>query len=271
MENKFKSTASKQTTPNEIETIFQQDGFDWLYDYESQTLSIDKIDDSIFENYDTKDFSLGIYGWDKQREIIKIYNLGGELNYPLKLNLKNSFDNFLGLPRFKIVIFEVNTKQIIKSSKDFIMTDKEQQNSLIKMLPSKIGNKVAEVDFNDLEEGPVIYISTDFKTDEGTIPYNSLKKIAKYDPFFCMGFWPTTLKQILEIAVDNQSKPWAQKWFQYISKLDDVYIERGKDGDLQPADNNIQEFKNSITSIVNLFIKERNFDTLVFSEFNKGD
>ena len=48
------------------------------------------------------------------------------------------------------------------------MTDKEQQNSLIKMLPSKIGNKVAEVDFNDLEEGPVIYISTDFKTDEGT-------------------------------------------------------------------------------------------------------
>ena len=86
-----------------------------------------------------------------------------------------------------------------------------------------------------------------------------------------MGFWPTTLKQILEIAVDNQSKPWAQKWFQYISKLDDVYIERGKDGDLQPADNNIQEFKNSITSIVNLFIKERNFDTLVFSEFNKGD
>ena len=65
-----------------------------------------------------------------------------------------------------------------------------------------------------------------------------------------MGFWPTTLKQILEIAVDNQSKP-AQKWFQYRSKLDDVYIER-KDGDLQPADNNIQEFKKSITSIVNL-------------------
>ena len=37
------------------------------------------------------------------------------------------------------------------------------------MVPNRIGNKVAELDFPDLEEGPVIYISTDFKTENGVI------------------------------------------------------------------------------------------------------
>tara|TARA_B100001057_G_scaffold353467_1_gene355345 strand:+ start:197 stop:1015 length:819 start_codon:yes stop_codon:yes gene_type:complete len=271
MESKFKSTATQQTTPSLIETIFQQNGFDWIYDADSKILSITKIENKIFESYSNDNFSIGIYGWDKQREIIKTFNLGKNLVYPLELNLKKSFENFLGIPRFKLVIFDNKTKAIIKSSKDFIMTDKEQKNSLIKMIPSRIGNKVAELDFPDLEDGPVIYISTDFKTENGTIPFNTLKKIAKTNPFFCMGFWPTVLKQILETAADNPTKDWSQKWFKYVSDLDDVYIQENKEGELEPADNDTQSFKNAITSIIKLFIEDRNFDNLVYSEFNKED
>lgn len=271
MESKFKSTATKQTTPGLIETIYQQEGFDWIYDPESRKLSIIKIENSVFENCNEEKFSLGIYGWDKQREVIETYKLGKNLNYPLELNLQKSFENFLGVPRFKLVIFNNKSKEIIKSSKDFIMTDKEQKNSLIKMVPNRIGNKVAELDFPDLEEGPVIYISINFKTENGTIPFNTLKKIAKTNPFFCMGFWPTVLKQILETAVDNPTQEWAQKWLYYVSTLDEVYIQKNKDGFLEPAENDTQEFKNSITSIIKLFIEERNFDNLVYSEFNKED
>ena len=43
----------------------------------------------------------------------------------------------------------------MKSSKDFIMTDKDQKDSLIKMIPQRIGNKIAELDLQDLDEGPL--------------------------------------------------------------------------------------------------------------------
>ena len=68
------------------------------------------------------------------------------------------------------------------------MTDKEQKNSLIKMIPQRIGNKIAELDLQDLDEGPVIYISTNFKNDNGIIPFNTLKKITKENPFFVWVF-----------------------------------------------------------------------------------
>ena len=68
------------------------------------------------------------------------------------------------------------------------MTDKDQKDSLIKMIPQRIGNKIAELDLQDLDEGPIIYISTNFKNDNGIMPFNTLKKITKENPFFCMGF-----------------------------------------------------------------------------------
>ena len=156
MDTQIKLTASSQTTPKEIETIFQQNEIEWIYDYDSKKLSIIKLDESIFSDCNNKEFSLGIYGWDKQREIVKTIILGNDLNYPIDLNLKKDFDDFLGIPRFKIIIFENKTKRIMKSSKDFIMTDKDQKDSLIKMIPQRIGNKIAELDLQDLDEGPII-------------------------------------------------------------------------------------------------------------------
>ena len=169
MDTQIKLTASSQTTPKEIETIFQQNEIEWIYDYDSKKLSIIKLDESIFSDCNNKEFSLGIYGWDKQREIVKTIILGNDLNYPIDLNLKKDFDDFLGIPRFKIIIFENKTKRIMKSSKDFIMTDKDQKDSLIKMIPQRIGNKIAELDLQDLDEGPIIYISTNFKNDNGKL------------------------------------------------------------------------------------------------------
>ena len=81
------------------------------------------------------------------------------------------------------------------------------------MIPQRIGNKIAELDLQDLDEGPIIYISTDFKNDNGIMPFNTLKKITKENPFFNMGFWPTILKEIFEAAADNPKKDWSQKWF----------------------------------------------------------
>ena len=269
MDTQIKLTASSQTTPKEIETIFQQNEIEWIYDYDSKKLSIIKLDESIFSDCNNKEFSLGIYGWDKQREIVKTIILGSDLNYPIDLNLKKDFDDFLGIPRFKIIIFENKTKRIMKSSKDFIMTDKDQKDSLIKMIPQRIGNKIAELDLQDLDEGPIIYISTNFKNDNGIMPFNTLKKITKENPFFCMGFWPTILKEIFEAAADNPKKDWSQKWFSYISTLSEGYIQNGSDGKLEPAGNDTNAFKKSISSIVNLFINERNFDQAIFDEFNK--
>ena len=84
-----------------------------------------------------------------------------------------------------------------------------------------------------------------------------------------MGFWPTVLKEIFEAAADNPKKDWSQKWFSYISTLSEGYIQNGSDGKLEPAGNDTNAFKKSISSIVNLFIKERNFDQAIFDEFNK--
>ena len=83
MDTQIKLTASSQTTPKEIETIFQQNEIEWIYDYDSKKLSIIKLDESIFSDCNNKEFSLGIYGWDKQREIVKTIILGNDLNYQL--------------------------------------------------------------------------------------------------------------------------------------------------------------------------------------------
>ena len=36
MDTQIKLTASSQTTPKEIETIFQQNEIEWIYDYDSK-------------------------------------------------------------------------------------------------------------------------------------------------------------------------------------------------------------------------------------------
>ena len=58
MDTQIKLTASSQTTPKEIETIFQQNEIEWIYDYDSKKLSIIKLDESIFSDCNNKEFSL---------------------------------------------------------------------------------------------------------------------------------------------------------------------------------------------------------------------
>ena len=40
MDTQIKLTASSQTTPKEIETIFQQNEIEWIYDYDSKNYQL---------------------------------------------------------------------------------------------------------------------------------------------------------------------------------------------------------------------------------------
>ena len=81
------------------------------------------------------------------------------------------------------------------------------------------------------------------------------------------GFWPTILKEIFEAAADNLKRLVPKMVLIYFNPFRGIYKMGG--WKLEPAGNDTNAFKKSISSIVNLFINERNFDQAIFDEFNK--
>ena len=67
-----------------------------------------------------------------------------------------------------------------------------------------LGNQIASIEVDE-EDGPSLYISSDFKTNKGSINPPKLKSIILKDPVFGCSFWPTAIKAILEKAIEQKN------------------------------------------------------------------
>tara|TARA_B100001057_G_C22792296_1_gene928088 strand:+ start:518 stop:1327 length:810 start_codon:yes stop_codon:yes gene_type:complete len=266
----FKSSAIQKTTPSPI-SLIPQKGFKWEIDEAKNILKIIEIHSDHLLDLDPKEHKLCIYGWDKEpKEFFYIQELDS-LKFPIEINLKEEkFDERIGRAYFRLRIFEIDSKKIIRQSKSFTMSPESNQGSLLNLSISPIGSKIAELELDD-DDGPVIKISSNFKIKNEIIDPVHLKKIAISNPIFCCSFWPSALKQIFESAIDNFENDWAQDWLRLSNDLFPGHLSLDRNDRLKAIDG-IEAFKTIITNIIDKWIEEYSFDQKLFDYiFEDGD
>ena len=258
----FKTSAIQKTTPAPI-SLIPQKGFKWEIDEARNILRINEIDSNYLIDLNSKECSLCIYGWDKEpKEFYFIQDID-KIKYPIEIDLKEQkFDERIGRAYFRLRIFDINTKRIIRQSKSFTMTPESNQGSLLNLSITPIGTKIAELEIDD-DDGPIIKISSDFKIKNEIIDPVHLKQIALSNPIFCCSFWPSALKQIFESAVDNFENEWAQDWLRLSDDLFPGYLSQDGNDRLKPIDS-VETFKGVITNIIDKWIQEFGFDQKLF-------
>tara|TARA_B100000886_G_C20417598_1_gene489975 strand:- start:880 stop:1689 length:810 start_codon:yes stop_codon:yes gene_type:complete len=266
----FKSSAIQKTTPNPI-SLIPQKGFKWEIDEAKNILKIIEIDSDHLFDLDPKEHKLCIYGWDKEpKEFFYIQELDS-IKFPIEINLKEKkFDERIGRAYFRLRIFEIDSKKIIRQSKSFTMSPESNQGSLLNLSISPIGSKIAELELDD-DDGPVIKISSNFKIKNEIIDPVHLKKIAISNPIFCCSFWPSALKQIFESAIDNFENDWAQDWLRLSNDLFPGQLSLDRNDRLKAIDG-VESFKTIITNIIDKWIEEYSFDQKLFDYiFEEGE
>ena len=266
----FKLSSLQKTTPSPI-TLIPQGGFTWSLDNDWEFLSITNIDSKYLSELDPDKYSLCIYGWDKEpKEFVKIFKLNS-LEFPINIKLSEvKFKEIIGKSYFRIRIYDTSTKRIIRQSKSFTMAPDDSRGSLLPLILNPIGNKIAELDL-DLDNGPVIKISSNFIVKGQKIEARNLKHIAKSDPIFCCSFWPSVLKQIFEGAIENIEQEWSQNWLRLANKLYPGHLETDRNNNLKPIDGN-DSFADIITNLIDKWIEEKGFDIDLFKRiYEEGD
>tara|TARA_Y100001968_G_scaffold28576_1_gene22104 strand:- start:237 stop:1046 length:810 start_codon:yes stop_codon:yes gene_type:complete len=266
----FKLSSLQKTTPSPI-TLIPQSAFTWNLDNDWQFLSITNIDPTYLSDLDPDNFNLCIYGWDKEpKEFVKIFKLNS-LEFPLNIKLSEvKFKEIIGKSYFRIRIYDISNKRIIRQSKSFTMAPDDSRGSLLPLILNPIGNKIAELDL-DLDNGPVIKISSNFISKGQKIEARNLKQIAKSDPIFGCSFWPSVLKQIFEGAIDNIEQEWSQNWLRLANKLYPGNLETDRNNNLKPIDGK-DSFKDIITNLIDKWIEEKGFDIELFNRiYEEGD
>lgn len=276
IKNMYKKSGAGKSTPFKKSTILQKE-FDWNVNDEITLLTINSIDEKVLNEFDLKNHTLYINAWDSdQDEVFKIKS--ENLKFPIKIDLSKKFKDFTGLPRFALKIFEDESVRVVSSSKSFIMTSEpndENKQSLIRMVPANIGSQIARL-ANTPNESPYLEINREFVTQNGEkIGLSDIKNLIKNDPTFCIAFWPNIIKEIFNLALDEENieEKWAQKWLNNIDNIAPGNITKDKEGYLKIMSNynsNEDFIKDVLPLYLNNFIRKMKFDSLLFSKL-KGN
>tara|TARA_Y100001978_G_C23656811_1_gene416473 strand:+ start:143 stop:985 length:843 start_codon:yes stop_codon:yes gene_type:complete len=272
IKNMYKKSGAGKSTPFKKSTILQKE-FDWNVNDEITLLTINSIDESVLKEFDLKNHTLYINAWDSdQDEVFKIKS--ETLSFPIKIDLSKKFKDFTGLPRFALKIFEDETLRVVSTSKSFIMTSEpndENKQSLIRMVPANIGSQIARL-ANTPNESPYLEINREFVTQNGEkIGLSDIKNLIKNNPTFCIGFWPNIIKEIFNLALDEENieEKWAQKWLNNINNIAPGNLTKDKEGYFKIMSNynsNEDFIKDVLPLYLNNFIRKMKFDSLLFSK-----
>jgi len=266
----YKPSMVSRTKPNPI-SLIPLKAIKWSVDDEYNFLQITEIDNDIFDGININESNLCIFGWDKEpKEFVKVYDLTKKLDYPLIVDLKK--EQFVDIEKrayFRIRIFNKATKAIIKDSKQFLMCSVSTSSSLLPMYIKPLGNQIASIEVDE-EDGPSLYISSDFKTNKGSINPPKLKSIILKDPVFGCSFWPTAIKAILEKAIEqkNITLPWAQEWLQLVNDMSPSFLKY--DGEYLVPEESEEKFKEALKIIVNIWVKKKGFDMNLIKKNDEG-
>ena len=266
----FKPSMVSRTKPNPI-SLIPLKSIKWTVDDDYNFLQITEIENYIFDEIDKNNCNLCIFGWDKEpKEFVKVYDLKKGLKFPLIVDLKK--EQFIDIEKrayFRIRIFDKSTKEIIKDSKQFLMCSESTTTSILPLYIKPLGNQIASIEVDE-EVGPSISISSDFKTNKGSINPPKLKSIVLKDPVFGCSFWPAAIKQILEKAIEekNISSPWAQEWLHLINDMSPRFLKY--DGEYLIPEEGEKKFKESLSIIVNMWIKKRGYDVFLSKKNEEG-
>ena len=222
----YKKSGAGKTQAFTRTIIFQKE-FYWKVNDEITSLTIEKIDDEILQGIDKVNEYLCIFAWDKdQEEVFHIDNFS-KSDFPLNIDLSKKFFDFQGLPRFEIRICEKSTKRILSHSKSFVMSSdvkNDQSNlSLLRMVPADLGSQIAQINYVR-GESPYLEINKNYISKNGDkIGLSEIKNLVRNDPNFCIGFWPSAIKEIFKIIFDENEddldKEWIQRWLFNINNI----------------------------------------------------
>lgn len=266
----YKKSGAGKTQAFTKSIIFQKE-FYWKVNDEITSLTIEKIDDEILQGIDKDNEYLCIFAWDKdQEEVFHIDNFS-KSDFPLNIDLSKKFFDFQGLPRFEIRICEKSTKRILSHSKSFVMSSdvkNDQSNlSLLRMVPADLGSQIAQINYVR-GESPYLEINKNYISKNGDkIGLSEIKNLVRNDPNFCIGFWPSAIKEIFKIIFDENEddldKEWIQRWLFNINNIAPGNLEKNADGELQPI-KSLKDDDDFISDIskqyIDSFIKQKNLD-----------
>lgn len=277
----YKKSGAGKTQAFTKSIIFQKE-FYWKVNDEITSLTIEKIDDEILQGIDKDNEYLCIFAWDKdQEEVFHIHNFS-KSDFPLNIDLSKKFFDFQGLPRFEIRICEKSTKRILSHSKSFVMSSdvkNDQSNlSLIRMVPADLGSQIAQINYVR-GESPYLEINKNYISKNGDkIGLSEIKNLVRNDPNFCIGFWPSAIKEIFKIIFDENEddldKEWIQRWLFNINNIAPGNLEKNADGELQPI-KSLKDDDDFISDIskqyIDSFIKQKNLDNTLIKKIRGNE
>ena len=277
----YKKSGAGKTQAFTRTIIFQKE-FNWKVNDEITSLTIEKIDDEILQGIDKDNEYLCIFAWDKdQEEVFHIDNFS-KSDFPLNIDLSKKFFDFQGLPRFEIRICEKSTKRILSHSKSFVMSSdvkNDQSNlSLIRMVPADLGSQIAQINYVR-GESPYLEINKNYISKNGDkIGLSEIKNLVRNDPNFCIGFWPSAIKEIFKIIFDENEddldKEWIQRWLFNINNIAPGNLEKNADGELQPI-KSLKDDDDFISDIskqyIDSFIKQKNLDNTLIKKIRGNE
>ena len=277
----YKKSGAGKTQAFTRTIIFQKE-FYWKVNDEITSLTIEKIDDEILQGIDKDNEYLCIFAWDKdQEEVFHIHNFS-KSDFPLNIDLSKKFFDFQGLPRFEIRICEKSTKRILSHSKSFVMSSdvkNDQSNlSLIRMVPADLGSQIAQINYVR-GESPYLEINKNYISKNGDkIGLSEIKNLVRNDPNFCIGFWPSAIKEIFKIIFDENEddldKEWIQRWLFNINNIAPGNLEKNADGELQPI-KSLKDDDDFISDIskqyIDSFIKQKNLDNTLIEKIRGNE
>ena len=277
----YKKSGAGKTQAFKKSIIFQKE-FYWKVNDEITSLTIEKIDDEILQGIDKDNEYLCIFAWDKdQEEVFHIDNFS-KSDFPLNIDLSKKFFDFQGLPRFEIRICEKSTKRILSHSKSFVMSSdvkNDQSNlSLIRMVPADLGSQIAQINYVR-GESPYLEINKNYISKNGDkIGLSEIKNLVRNDPNFCIGFWPSAIKEIFKIIFDENEddldKEWIQRWLFNINNIAPGNLEKNADGELQPI-KSLKDDDDFISDIskqyIDSFIKQKNLDNTLIKKIRGNE
>ena len=277
----YKKSGAGKTQAFTRSIIFQKE-FYWKVNDEITSLTIEKIDDEILQGIDKDNEYLCIFAWDKdQEEVFHIDNFS-KSDIPLNIDLSKKFYDFQGLPRFEIRICEKSTKRILSHSKSFVMSSdvkNDQSNlSLIRMVPADLGSQIAQINYVR-GESPYLEINKNYISKNGDkIGLSEIKNLVRNDPNFCIGFWPSAIKEIFKIIFDENEddldKEWIQRWLFNINNIAPGNLEKNADGELQPI-KSLKDDDDFISDIskqyIDSFIKQKNLDNTLIKKIRGNE
>ena len=277
----YKKSGAGKTQAFTRTIIFQKE-FYWKVNDEITSLTIEKIDDEILQGIDKDNEYLCIFAWDKdQEEVFHIDNFS-KSDFPLNIDLSKKFFDFQGLPRFEIRICEKSTKKILSHSKSFVMSSdvkNDQSNlSLIRMVPADLGSQIAQINYVR-GESPYLEINKNYISKNGDkIGLSEIKNLVRNDPNFCIGFWPSAIKEIFKIIFDENEddldKEWIQRWLFNINNIAPGNLEKNADGELQPI-KSLKDDDDFISDIskqyIDSFIKQKNLDNTLIKKIRGNE